>query len=115
MLTWATGVPLKMAVFSSYVRCVQELGTFLAPQNRIQGRCEIFKVMAVGALQSNVLCFNHSIDRSSPGLVDAVPGGEHVGGVEQRAGAAHPGPGASPQLVVAADWGRLESGGKHNL
>ena len=23
-------------------RCVQELGTFLAPQNRIQGRCEYY-------------------------------------------------------------------------
>ena len=37
-----------------------------------------------------------------------MPGGEHMGGVEQRAGAAHPGPGASPQLVVAADWGALK-------
>ena len=24
--------------------CVQELGTFLAPQNRTQGRCEIFSL-----------------------------------------------------------------------
>ena len=25
-------------------RCVQELGTFLAPQNHIQGRCELFLI-----------------------------------------------------------------------
>ena len=44
-------------------RCVQELGTILAPQNRIQGRCVYYVMMKIFTMLSLVTAPEKDIGR----------------------------------------------------
>ena len=66
--------------------CVQELGTFLAPQNRIQGRCEYILVLWPCPIET------HLSVEAKPGPLQQVDLGLWIPNIDENIGAAlcHP-------------------------